>query len=130
MGTSTDAKIVYGIPLREDAISRFDDDRDGELQVDQMTRAQRLSYAVMMGEEAAPGIDLVHHQSCSVTRYFLAISGQTRIARRGRPESLAGMQLDRVPAWDAMLRAAVTEFGLDDETEGEPGWWLASWWSE
>lgn len=135
MGTSTDAKLLYGIPLEEGAFDDFDEDED-----DGTTEHSGPSWMAFSGR-AEDGCTLESHQSKEVPRYFVCPDGARTYAKassddiaktgrlvawRGHPICVTAKRLDPHPEWDALLRAFVAKHGL--KVVGEPGWYLASDW--
>lgn len=119
MGTSTDAILLYGIPLVEGAFDEYDEDDPAAPQ------SGPTFLAFMGGDE--DGVEIQVHQSSEFPRHFVVIVGSVVTAHRGYPKCLSGRELVRNEAWDAKLKGFVDLYQL--ATDGGPGWWMASWWS-
>lgn len=118
MGVSTDALLLYGVPLEEEAFEHFDED-------DASAEQSGPAYMACMGNEE-DGVALERHCSGECPMYFVAIPKQTTTAWRGHPQNVTGKELIQRPEWDDTLRSFVTKHKL--KTAGEPGWWIASDW--
>lgn len=120
MGVSTDAILVYGVPLAdEDAIERYDEE---------CTPVRPMvgpSWMVFNGS-SEDGISIVSHCSDRCTMYIVAIAGTKITAWRGNPVRIEDLRCD--PAWGNKLTAFLEKYSLVGKTDGAPGWWLASWW--
>lgn len=118
MGVSTDAILVYGIPLEEGAIRRHHEGEDPE------TGPAWMAYS----GDVEDGVQIVTHCSGDYPMHIVALEGSEIHAHRGYPK-----RVDRMLAVstndDVKLRAFVAKHGLTTEKGAEPGWWLASWWA-
>ena len=118
MGVSTYAILVYGIPLADDAIKPYDDTEDNEDE-------SSPSYMVFMGK-VIDGVHIVTHCSDEYRMHIATIAGTQQRARRGNPRAIDQASLAVDPSWNDRLQAFIEKHGL--ETDGDPGWYLASWW--
>lgn len=118
MGQSTDAILVYGIPLVEDSIEEFDEENDKE---------EGIAYLAWSGK-TENGISLEAHCSSEFTMQIVAIEKTKTVAWRGHPVKLNLQTLinKQQSDWNDRLHAFVKKYNL--ETEGKPGWYLCSYW--
>jgi hypothetical protein len=117
MSTSTDAIMVYGIPLKEDALEEWDEDRNPE---------SGPAYLAFMGG-ADGGICVVSHCSGDYPMHIIAIEGTELRAWRGSPKPVAVVQMRADDnEWNKRLLDYCKAHKL--KTAGKPGWWLASMW--
>lgn len=118
MGVSTDAILVYGVPLAEGEIDEYED-------VDGNEDRSSPSYMVFMGE-VIDGISIVTHCSDIDRMHIVAVAGTERRAWRGRPRVIDHTSIVVDRSWDAKLRTFINERQL--KVDGQPGWYLCSWW--
>ena len=118
MGVSTDAILVYGIPLEECAI---DHHRDGDPE-------EGPAWMAASGDEV-DGIEIVSHCSDSHPMHIVAIVGTQTRAWRGHPVRVKARTKPRGGAWDRKLRAFVKKHSLEAAPDAKPGWWLCSEWA-
>jgi hypothetical protein len=116
MGTSTDAKLVYGIPLSEETEIGEWNDGDPE---------SGPAWIAWSGEPH-DGVTLTRHCSDGCVMYILALEGTETTAWRGQPVRIKPKDLHVDGSRDEKLRAYAKRFKL--KTKGKPGWWLCSWW--
>lgn len=119
MGTSTDAILLYGIPLKEGAVDDYDED-------DETLPQEGPAYMAWDGA-AVDGIQLVRHCSKEAPMYFVAIAGTVVRAWRGSPRKFNGMYPD-VSEWNAKLVAFVEKHHLAIEEDFAAAWYIASYW--
>ena len=117
MGVSTDAILVYGIPLAEDSVPEFDEDEG---------RKEEGPAWISWSGNSEGDIGLVHHCSDSCTMYVLSIASTERTAWRGHPQEIKPAELVSDPLWAGKLVAYAEKWKL--QLDGAPGWWLVSWW--
>jgi hypothetical protein len=126
MGVSTDAILVFGIALKEDAIEPFPDDSDE----DGADRASP-SYMAYSGNEVR-GISIVTHQHCDYPIHIVAARETTVKAWRGHPRGIMPEHILRTTHKQrAALMAYVRKHKLAVDTSvngGDPGWILCSYW--
>jgi hypothetical protein len=115
MGVSTDAILVYGIPLKEGAIDEY---YEGE-----GSPESGPSWMAYYGNEE-DGLVIVSHCHGDFPMHILSVEGSEIRAWRG-----AAKRVDALPAMgndvDEKLRAFVKKHKL--AVDGKPGWWLASY---
>lgn len=114
MGTSTDAILVYGIPIAEDTIAPAGDDEE--------TPASGPQY--LLDYNVENGITITKHCSYDFPMYILSISDTVSRAYRGSPLPMRFRKTK--PEWRTKLRAYAKKHKL--ETDGKPGWYLCSMW--
>jgi hypothetical protein len=124
MGTSTDAILVYGIPIEDEELARAyynaDEDEDEDFEG---SEAERLAYH---GGDIN-GVILVDHCSHSCNMHIVGIKGTETQAWRGYPKQIPVADLTPSnPEWDEKLSAFIDRNKLT--AAGQPGWYLASWW--
>lgn len=156
MGTSTNAILVYGIPLDSDSFPGYVEDADqpdpdnSDPDVrywlglsDDEKRLSRLAF----GGDAEDGVVILTHCSASAPEYIVAIEDSNHEAARGYPLGVTGLDLSARPEWDKRLRAFVKHYGLTPVAASEaprpipskaapipkhkygaPGWYLCSYW--
>lgn len=73
----------------------------------------------------AAGVEVDHHCSDEYPIPYVAVSASKVMARRGYPESIAGLTVGA--DWDAKLAAYCALMGITPPQE-KPGWWLVSMW--
>lgn len=117
MGVSTDAILVYGIPLEKGAIGEHENDGPEE----------GPAWMVWSGDPV-DGIEIVSHCSGDYPMHIVAIAGSEVRAWRGNPIRLE-RDLATVEAHDALILAFLKRHGLKRKKGATPGWWLASMWS-
>lgn len=71
-------------------------------------------------------VELVNYQSGECPAYILAIPGTVQTANRGYPEEIKPMSLVVPVGGREALVVFCEKYGL--EFEGEPAWWLSSYW--
>jgi hypothetical protein len=121
MGTSTDAILVYGIPLEEDAIDEYGEPSEGE--EDTNSLPSRMAF---MGD-TIDGVRIAYHCSNKCTMHIAAAAGTERRARRGYPVEIDPASLAVDPVWAPRLETFVAKHNL--QTMGKPpGWYLVSYW--
>lgn len=125
MSTSTDAILVYGIPLKgEDYYwtSRQHFDEEGN-PTDELSK---LMYDG--GSNVAEGdVYLEHHCSADYTMYIAAIKGTALRAWRGDPKLVdTSCLFEYSNALKEKLRIFMEQHNL--EADGEIGWYLCSYW--
>jgi hypothetical protein len=118
MSSTTDAKLLYGIPLAEENDLSYHFDTGCSLEGD-------VGWMAYSGA-CVDGIMLIHHCSIAHTMWFAAIDKTEVCAHRGYPEEITGQDLSRNPEWDAKLQAFCNKHNL--MAAGKPGWWMASYW--
>jgi hypothetical protein len=119
MGTSTDAILVYGIPVAISEHVENSNDRDG-LPED---HPKNLAF----NGSAVDGISIVLHCCYEEPMAIVAIAETENIAYRGSPEQIKPLNLYFLTSHhNKKLRAYCEKYNL--ETSGNPGWWLVSWW--
>lgn len=129
MGTSTDAILVYGVPLDEGDLPWKTDDGEGDWE-DWLLRLAGFTetnwrvngyWERKRAALAAFPFDIVPHCSCDYPMYILTIRGTATTANRGFPEKIEALE----PKDPSELLAFCAEHGMK---HGEPGWWLCSMW--
>ena len=135
MGTSTDAILVYGIPLyeydecdcsdlpfAEDGCDEFDDvlaRRAGAVEYPAKGWIEQKHAAV----KASP-LCLVTHCSLDVPMWILGIKSTKVTARRGYP-----IEIETLHTFDDGDEQALLAFANEFKIEGSPGWFLCSLWA-
>lgn len=120
MGVNTNAMLVFGVPLVEDAIPEYDEDVDDD---------QNNALASMRHfGEVDDGIMVKSHCSGSCPMHLLVVEGMSYTASRGHPVRIEALDAP-APEQLARLDAFIAKHELRDRVDGEPGWYLASWWS-
>ena len=114
MGTSTDAMLMYGVPLDEDTDLSYDEDVD--------TQQSGPAFMNFMGK-AEGGIEIVEHCSKDCTMYFAIIEGTLVRAWRGYPMKVETPKPEA--SWNKRLAAFCKKHGL---SAGKPAWYIASMW--
>jgi len=119
MGTSTDAILVYGIPVAiSEHIKNFHD-REG--------LPKDHPKVLAFGGEAIDGISIVMHCCYEDPMAIVALAETEKTAWRGSPQRINTYDMHFLGSSnDNKLKAYCEKYEL--ETEGEPGWWLVSWW--
>lgn len=119
MGVSTDAYLVFGVPVPEEFIEEYEDteeEDDGS--------SNPLGYMAYMGSSVdidGVKVGLVQHCSSDYPEYFVVPDGAKFYAWRGNPVVVAS--LDTKPEWVPALRAFCEKHNIPWQ---EPQWWLAS----
>lgn len=157
MGTSTNAILVYGIPLDggyfpgyvkdADTDSPDTDDPDVRYWLRLSDAEKHLSRLAFSGD-AEDGVIILTHCSSGAPEYIAAIEGSNHEAARGYPLGVTGLDLSARPEWDKRLRAFVKRYMLTPTPASEsprpihskaapiptrrkygaPGWYLCSYW--
>jgi len=120
MGVSTDAYLLFGIPLKDGVVEDFDGEDSETL--------QGLAYS---GKEWN-GVIIQAHCCASEPMHFICIKESLVRAHRGGPVriDLGGLFVGPdFPRWLGQLDAFVAQYKLEKSLAGELGWYLASWWS-
>ncbi len=115
MSVSTDAMLMYGIPLHEDEDLSYDEGSS-----DAPTSGP--AYMAYMGKPE-DGCEMVSHCSGECPMYFAVIEGTVTRARRGHPKEVTTPEPK--PEWDARLRDFCKKHNLSHR---KPGWYIASMW--
>lgn len=116
MGTSTDAILVYGIPLEEGAIRYDENAKSGP------------SYMYYTGG-VEDGVEIVMHCSAEYPMHIVAIPGTAISAYRGSPTPVAvDSLLPGTEADNELLLAFLKKHKLKKSKGAKPGWWLCSYW--
>ena len=117
MGQSTDAILVYGIPLEEDSVPFSEEDaKSGP------------SWMRYHGTNE-DGVCLVRHCSGDYPMFILAIPDTETRAWRGHPKLVPVAELPFSPDWDPTLLSYAEKHRLEISGNAKPGWWLCSDWS-
>jgi hypothetical protein len=135
MGTSTDAILIYGIPLHEydecgfeelpfaeDGCEEFEDviaRRSGAAEYPEAGWIEQKHAAV----DASP-LCLVTHCSLDVPMWILGIKSTEVTARRGYP-----IEIQTLDTFDDAEEQALLAFASEFNIEGTPGWYLCSLWA-
>lgn len=112
MGISTDALLLYGVPLDEDTELTYDEDAGDP--------ANGPAYMAYMGE-AEDGISIIVHCSEECPMYFVIIEDTLTRAWRGYPKAVSTSPSK--PDWAKRLKAFCKTHKL---LHGKPDWYLAS----
>jgi hypothetical protein len=115
MGVSTDAILVYGIPVKEEDIDAESHPEGSEL------------YRMLWDGNPVDDVDLIRHCSDNCTMFIAGISSTHHWTWRG--QALLIPVADLHPGkdeWDEKLSAFIDRNKLT--AAGKPGWYLASWW--
>ncbi len=115
MSTSTDAYLVYGIPLKDDSfyIDTEIEDRESP------------SYIASMGK-SVNDISILVHCSDKCPQYIVHLTEAKYTANRGYIQDIDPSKLVIPEGGDDKLRDFCRVHEL--ETEGDPGWLLCSYW--
>lgn len=124
MGVSTDAILVFGVPLPEEHVEYFKDP-DHEDELEQAKKDNPLGYMAYMGEADDLGVQLQEHCSDSCTEYIAHVRPSIR-AWRGQVVPVAPETLALPPAVGEL--EALRKFCERHNIEFKVGWWLVSWW--
>lgn len=118
MGVSTDAILLYGVPLSSDTDLSYDEESGVE---------SGPAWMNWMGN-ADSGVTIVEHCSDACPMYFVAIEATVVRAWRGHPKYIIPMKLDVAVAnvLNEHLAAFCKKYGL--KPDGNHGWYLASYW--
>jgi len=121
MGVSTDAILVYGIPLKEESLKE-------ELSFDTSNENVSKDHPNKLFSADVDGLTIVLHCCDSCVMGILAVAETEYNASRGNPEKINVNKLYHLQTHfhNEKLKAYCEKYKL--ETEGEPGWWLVSWW--
>ncbi len=119
MGVSTDAILVYGVPLTEGALSDYRE--EGEESTHPLAR-------MLYGGDPVDGVVLVEHCSDECPEHILAIEGTETTAYRGYPKDIPSDALAVGEGWAEEIASFVQKYGLAEAVEGEPRWLLCSYW--
>lgn len=155
MGVSTDGQICYGIQLEEDAELPWDETHDGDIdewwleasgwvdiykpwtaegnyapgwtEADPRFAAYYADRKAWVEAHPLP-VEMVNCCSGDYPMWIAAVPGTSYSASRGYPEKFFPHEL-MIPG-DAL--DALREFleRYDIETDGEPAWYLSSYWSQ
>lgn len=132
MGVSTDAILVYGVALQEDAISTDEINRHDSEEDAPETGPAWLAWS----GETEDGVGILTHQSGSCPAHLVVIAKTERQAWRGHPQRIDPARLTVHPSWDGKIAAALKRWGLDKKVDrktnpkAKPAWLLCSYWSE
>ena len=132
MGQSTDAYLVYGIPVADEYEGSDNIEINGE-EIEISTMLVRLAghdpdkigYLEQSAIEKASPLGMVRHCSDDYPMFILGIKETYQSASRGElaeidPEIFRG----DTDAWNQQLHKFADHFGL----ECEPKWYLVSYW--
>lgn len=126
MSQSTDAILVYGIPLSEDfEIEDFEEQDTEEEDVAERER-NPIGYMVYMDEQL-DGCEIVTHCSDGCPMYILTPSAKDaqHWASRGYLKTVGWEDLVPGHTWNDTLKAFCEKHGV---SYSEPQWLLCSWW--
>lgn len=128
MGVSTDAILVYGIPLDDGVEFPFDDTED--TYYDHKNKPTKLSdpnalEGMVCWGDVIEGLTVETHCSCDYPMYILTVASSRIRAARGNPEAVDPNGMGSMDAFDDSLRAFAKQHNLP---HGEPGWYLCSMW--
>lgn len=127
MGTSTDAIIVFGIPLEDESIPWFDEDEYGHRPAPTPEDDLFPSWLVFWGE-SHDGIKVVTHCSDDCPRHLVTVEGTEVRAWRGQTKRIVPRDMvDPGPERIAALEAFCQRYGL--APSGSAGWYLVSYWA-
>lgn len=117
MGQSTDAILVYGVPLKDDADSILLDAADEHDHI----------INKLIDNQTIDGIYFEFHCSGDYPMYIVAIENSKQWAWRGHPIKIdiEKLSLD-VIGMKKKIAEFVSKYNL--KTDGEIGWWMASYW--
>lgn len=120
MSTSTDAILVFGVPLAEDVeIPEYVDSVD----IDTSSELYRAFYGYLDRHKGT--IEIVSHCSNEYPMFIVGVRVSKLRASRGSPRRLETFSVG--PDWVELVEDFVKRHQL--KTVGEIGWWLASdWW--
>lgn len=117
MGVSTDAFLVYGVPLDEEIDLSYDEE-------DPEAPEKGPAYMAYTGNDE-DGIEIVEHCSDECPMYFAIIKGSEIRAHRGCPK-----KIEEPLHWDFRADDRLKKFCKKYKlAHGEPGWYLASMWA-
>jgi hypothetical protein len=115
MGVSTDAMLMYGVPLHEDEDLTYDEDA-----ADAPTSGPgHMNY---MGH-SEDGCEIVEHCSGECPQYFVIVQGTLTRAWRGHPKEVVTREAES--DWDDRLKNFCKKHNLSHR---KPGWYIASMW--
>jgi hypothetical protein len=125
MGQSTDAILLYGVPLEAESLDDFREER----YPNKDPLPDSPDFVPWLAYEGKPydGIEIVRHCSGDYPMHIVAIEGTQTTAWRGHPKPIDVAKLAVPAGADEKLRAFVERYKLT--ASGEPGWWLASDWN-
>ncbi len=115
MGVSTDAMLMYGVPLHEDEDLTYDED-------DPSAKTSGPAYMRFMGN-SEDGCEIVTHCSDEAPMYFVVIEGTLVRAWRGYPKEVE--TTSPKSDWDERLKRFCKKHNLSHR---KPGWYIASMW--
>lgn len=117
MGQSTDALLMYGIRLTDEADLEYDEEAD------EGSAAARLAWS---GDDV-DGVTIESHCSGEYPMYIIAIKATVIRAWLGHPKDIDPAKLVAQSEWADKLQAFVLKYKLP--TEGQMGWIMASNWN-
>ncbi|HUU87654.1 MAG TPA: hypothetical protein VMX17_07880 [Candidatus Glassbacteria bacterium] len=122
MSTSTDAILVYGIPLRNEySYSNSFNDVDDDFDVDDLPPGHP---AALINGRTHDGLCAAIHCCDGCLMVIIAVEKSQTTASRGYPQRIEGLK--DYKEHDEKLKEYCKKYKL--ETKGKPGWWLVSWW--
>lgn len=117
MGTSTNALLVYGFRIAEGWGQYPPEPEEGE--------EPSIAYQLCAREKWVDGIGVVDH--CSLTHPMFILTSENHYnAYRGYPEAIDPSKLEMKDPEN--LRSFATKHEIP--IEGEPEWWLCSYWTD
>ena len=125
MGVSTDAILVYGVPVKEDSDT---DERIKEYDYSTDEANSDLAELAHAFPEPEP-VCIVSHCHCDCPMYVIGVTESKLLAWRGSPRKFEVNTGDNHCDWDAAIRQFLKAHDIPDEDlNGAIGWWLFSNW--
>jgi len=120
MGTSTDAILVYGIPVAiSEHVENSISDREG--------LPEDHPRNLIFSGDAVDGVSIVLHCCYEEPMAIVALAETEKTAWRGSPQKINVYDMYHLGSRSGdKLKVYCEKYNL--ETEGELGWWLVSWW--